>query len=437
MTAKQGSTALRFAPPEGVSEVADNAREFAHLVAKTAMKLEGWRVSRSRAGTKITNPAGEAIVLHETPGDRNHVPHNEALLKKMGYDKAVAALKRKEDRERKAKIAEDAASNARALKVAAAKAKLVVKAAGPYAGEELDLNWAFARHTHWEHRLCFVTPAAADKILADHNNLNRSKKKRTQAEFGQALKDGRALLTHEAIAFDENGELLDAQNRVQAVKDTGIGAWFFVYVGMNPATREVVGRSIPRTAGDSFTIKKIPNAVRVAQITKFVMMLGEPYGTWEQLRFGDDQALVRYEQDPEAFQQASAEAAALIGFGRKTRRFRMSLTVVGAHLYLLRHERKERKDGTVEYVPYPLAHQDRVTEFLEGLQTGAGLRSGDSRIALRDWVEDRRERKISMHRFECFAVLRIAWSTYLAGTKVPNLKWVRGSERFPVIAKQG
>lgn len=72
-------------------------------------------------------------------------------------------------------------------------------------------------------RTMLVTPEMAEKWLAtDDRNRAPSKRKIQMAEYD--LRTGNFVLTHQAIAFDVNGNLFDGQHRLIAIRNTGIPA---------------------------------------------------------------------------------------------------------------------------------------------------------------------------------------------------------------------
>ena len=60
-----------------------------------------------------------------------------------------------------------------------------------------------------------ITPALAKQYLAKNKN-NRAIKERTLSMLVRAIKDGSFALTHQGIAFDEEGNLIDGQHRLMA-----------------------------------------------------------------------------------------------------------------------------------------------------------------------------------------------------------------------------
>jgi hypothetical protein len=70
-------------------------------------------------------------------------------------------------------------------------------------------------------RVQTVTPKKAAEYLA-RNTANRPLAKRTVREFAQAMRRGEWLVTHQGIAFDTTGALVDGQHRLAAIIEADI-----------------------------------------------------------------------------------------------------------------------------------------------------------------------------------------------------------------------
>lgn len=72
-----------------------------------------------------------------------------------------------------------------------------------------------------------ITPALATRWLALNTKSNRNLSNTTVEAYASEMRAGRWQLTHQAIAFNQAGELIDGQHRLQAVvlSDTTIQAY--------------------------------------------------------------------------------------------------------------------------------------------------------------------------------------------------------------------
>lgn len=66
-------------------------------------------------------------------------------------------------------------------------------------------------------RLEVITPEMASRWLRDHNEGNRSIKAAVVKKYAQDIVEGQWRITHQCIAFDNTGHLVDGQHRLSAV----------------------------------------------------------------------------------------------------------------------------------------------------------------------------------------------------------------------------
>lgn len=66
-----------------------------------------------------------------------------------------------------------------------------------------------------------VTPGLA-KVWLDINNFNRPRNSETFMKYVRQIREGRWRLTHQGIAFTEDGTLLDGQHRLFAIIECGV-----------------------------------------------------------------------------------------------------------------------------------------------------------------------------------------------------------------------
>lgn len=109
----------------------------------------------------------------------------------------------------------------------------------------------------------YVTPDLAEQWLGKNVN-NRNLKQAKIAHYARDMAAGRWAMTGEAIKFDIGGNLLDGQNRLNAVVASGATVQFLVVRGLDPKTQEVMDSGAPRTAGDALHLRGYVNANKIA-----------------------------------------------------------------------------------------------------------------------------------------------------------------------------
>jgi hypothetical protein len=103
-----------------------------------------------------------------------------------------------------------------------------------------------------------VTPAIARGWLA-RNTHNRKVKLAAVVQYTEAMKSGVWLLNGDTIRFDRDGVLLDGQNKLQAVVNSGRAQTFYVVTGLDRESQQTMDQGVPRTAADDLRLRGIKN----------------------------------------------------------------------------------------------------------------------------------------------------------------------------------
>lgn len=99
-----------------------------------------------------------------------------------------------------------------------------------------------------------VTPELAARWLAEANSNNRAIRNRHVDNLASEMMAGNWRHTHEGIAFDEDGVLLDGQHRLAAVCKYGKPVRMNVWSGISRAARMVVDSGAARSVADRVTL---------------------------------------------------------------------------------------------------------------------------------------------------------------------------------------
>lgn len=103
-------------------------------------------------------------------------------------------------------------------------------------------------------RVVNITPEMAKKWLEHGNNKNRKMSKPKVAALAKEMRSGNWKLTHQGIAFDSTGRLLDGQHRLQAIIDAKATVEIVVSKGMDPSSMLAVDLGVRRRRADYFEI---------------------------------------------------------------------------------------------------------------------------------------------------------------------------------------
>jgi len=95
-----------------------------------------------------------------------------------------------------------------------------------------------------------VTPETAREWL-ERNKKNRPLRTSNITKYARDMESGRWQFTGEAIKFDEDGNLIDGQNRLSAVIVSGVTLDMLTVWGLPPESQEVMDSGVPRSTRDA------------------------------------------------------------------------------------------------------------------------------------------------------------------------------------------
>ena len=128
-----------------------------------------------------------------------------------------------------------------------------------------------------------ITPAKAQKIL-DAQLVPENQRRlspMTVDSYARAMKAGQWLLTHQGIAIDDNGELMDGQHRLRAIVASGVSVQLQVTRGVphngrsdGVYTIDAIDRGAPRAVGQQLALRHgIKNGYLVAAVGRGILWL--------------------------------------------------------------------------------------------------------------------------------------------------------------------
>lgn len=148
------------------------------------------------------------------------------------------------------------------------------------------------------------TPAMASNVLESHNPRNRNVSESTVQAYANDMKNGRWLVTHQGLAFDENEDLIDGQHRLWAVIFANVTVEFQVTRGI-PVQEvrngvvlkpmDVIDSGRVRTTGQKMTLAHgIKNGNQVAAAVRGIVGILDP--TLRFKKMSTSNSLFIYEQ---------------------------------------------------------------------------------------------------------------------------------------------
>jgi hypothetical protein len=204
-----------------------------------------------------------------------------------------------------------------------------------------------------------VTPAkAADWLQA--NTANRPLSKPTVKAFAEAMRRGEWMVTHQGIAFDTNGALVDGQHRLAAIVEADLPVEVTVFTDVDEGAFDVLDTGKRRNAADVLAIEGEKSATMLAAMVRTVWLYeNRPDMNWSGGSAGvtNHQIVQELEAHPRLrdFLALGEQVAAATG---------MIKSAAGASSYLVSQANKR-----VE-----------LSAWFDGLIDGAGLGKGDPRL---------------------------------------------------------
>lgn len=211
-------------------------------------------------------------------------------------------------------------------------------------------------------RVQLITPAKAAEMLAA-NTTNRPLSKPTVRGFAEAMRRGEWIVTHQGIAFDVNGVLVDGQHRLAAIIEADIPIEVTVFTEVAEATFDVLDTGKKRNAADVLAIEGEKSATMLAAMVRTVLLFQtRPDLNWSggSASVTNHQIVAGLEAHPKLreFLSVGDQIAANTG---------MIKSAAGAASYLISQANK-RAD---------------LSDWFDGIIDGAGLAKGDARLAFR------------------------------------------------------
>ena len=107
-----------------------------------------------------------------------------------------------------------------------------------------------------------ITPEMAKAYLL-RNKSNRKVSRQHVARLARCMKAGKFRLTHQGIAFDEDGNMIDGQHRLLAIIESGCSIQMSVARGVKPEDKLLIDiQSRPRSYSDALSIERGTDSIK-------------------------------------------------------------------------------------------------------------------------------------------------------------------------------
>jgi len=213
-----------------------------------------------------------------------------------------------------------------------------------------------------------ISPTLAAHYLT-FTATNRKPKQDRVDEYAARMANGLWADTHQGIAFNSVGELIDGRHRLMAIVKSGCTITLPVSTG--DIDMLAVDSGTKRSMADSLTITGLPTTSTVAAMSRLVLMHDSGQARpWSHM----DAIVHKFSVFP--FVESNRELIAdAVKRGRYAARFLggPSAAISAGYFLILRWAQEN-------------ACSHYADSFIDGLSTGIGLPSGDPRLAYRAWL---------------------------------------------------
>ena len=140
-----------------------------------------------------------------------------------------------------------------------------------------------------------VTPTMAGNWLENANTKNRHIREDYARRLARDMSQGRWRLTHQGIAFDSHGVLLDGQHRLWGVMLADVPVEMYVWFNVTPEALDVIDGGEMRSLADRLRLSGRHGHITKNHTSVLNAMLGGMSGPKKMTTFEASEALSRHE----------------------------------------------------------------------------------------------------------------------------------------------
>lgn len=251
-----------------------------------------------------------------------------------------------------------------------------------------------------------VTPEMAARWLT-HNTRNRALRKAEVTRYKRDMLAGNWHLDGSPIRFAPDGTLLDGQNRLTAIVESGVTLTLLVVRGVAAEAQTVMDTGRKRTAGDALAINGHSYYTQIAATARLALNIRAGLSTDSGFQATHREVLDFFESNPDL----STACEFTSTFARRTD---CRPTVVSYTYWILR-----RIDSTA------------ATEFWVGVAEKAGLDKGDPVLVLANRLAEARRSSEHLPTSALLSMIYRAWNARREGRSLAYLPTKRNG--VPVV----
>jgi hypothetical protein len=269
------------------------------------------------------------------------------------------------------------------------------------------------------HQIVWVTPAMAQAWLV-HNTRNRNKKPRAISAYARDMANGDWEYNGETLKFSKTGVLLDGQNRLYAIIQSGATVEILVVTGLRDKAQETMDANTRRYFYDTLDIRQEIRTKEVAALCRKVNLL---------YLAGLKAALVGDAGENKGGQPTTAELSAVLEANPAIRQYAEPSKRIGRIVHL-----PGSVVGLMMFVLDQVDAED-ADYFFRTLETGEMLSAGHPIHTLRQALQNAKFSNRKEDTAKAGAYIIKAWNKYRAGESLQSLSFRPGGanpEPFPL-----
>lgn len=261
-----------------------------------------------------------------------------------------------------------------------------------------------------------ITPTLAAVWLKSRNKGNRHISPDVVKRYAKAMEEGRWIVTHQGIAFDAHGNLVDGQHRLSACVESNTTIDVMVTTDVPRETFAVMDTGRRRHASQLIDVRHRTTVAAAARILSYISGMLPPetsvHGHVVPNKVDNDVILQTVDAWPELATLAPSVSAA---YGAA--RIQQS-----AHLAVIAQASRG-------------PHRHRMAPWFEGIITGAGLAADDPRLVVRNRFLQGGDIKGagSTRMARSYLLVVKAWNAYATDKPIRMLKVVPDQEPPEVL----
>lgn len=253
-----------------------------------------------------------------------------------------------------------------------------------------------------------VSPDEARRLLKS-NAGNRRLDPGIVDRYAGAMRRGEWKLSHQGIAVDRDGVLLDGQHRLAAVVKAGVSVRMAIARQVDRDAFSVLDTGKRRGAGDTLRLAGASDPLHLSAALRYLRLYQTiPDSSWSsgQARLTNDQILKLNAEHPRMGDCVRCARTVSTSTG-------IIISACATAIYLTRQPWLDLDDEP----------------WFQGITTGANLGIGDPRLAFRTFFANTRAAagKRRMDAREHVAIYIKAWNAWILGQKIKLLAFRKGA----------